>query len=184
MKFRSMLSLTTFTFSKQKSPRLMDASFILARLWGVRSAIEISIYYLHYNILILWYKKSRIQIHSASYILYIKDGSYNIHCWKWFCCSIFASWYITPKFSFYQRCLSRIWYQNVSNLMNVGQIRKLHQNIVTYPDNNRHQSCYKITRITFIEYIKYVCLQVSLVGWSCNVWFPVYIYAKMYFCFV
>ena len=76
----------------------------------------------------------------------------NIHCWKWFCCSIFASWYITPKFSFYQRCLSRIWYQNVSNLMNVGQIRKLHQNIVTYPDNNRHQSCYKITRITFIEY--------------------------------
>ena len=183
MKFRSMLSLTTFTFSKQKSPRLMDASFILARLWGVRSATKISIYYLHYNILILWFKKVEYRyIQRATLLMYITIRE--IHCWKWFCYSIFASWYIPLSSLFYQRCLSRIWYQNVSNLMNVGQIRKLHQNIVTYPDNNRHQSCYKITRITFIEYIKYVCIQVSLVGWSCNVWFPVYIYAKMYFCFV
>ena len=59
-------------------------------------------------------KKSRIQIkrlHRNTLFMYITICE--IHCWKWFCYSIFASWYIPLSSLFYQRCLSRIWYQCV-----------------------------------------------------------------------
>ena len=129
-------------------------------------------------------RKSRIQIHSASNTLFMYITICEIHCWKWFCYSIFASWYIPLSSLFCQRCLSRIWYQCVKfdECRSNNKIASKYCNVSW--QQSSHQSCYKITRITFIEYIKYVCIQVSLVGWSCNVWFPVYIYAKMYFCFV
>ena len=131
-----------------------------------------------------FYEKSRIQINSAIYIIYVYHNLWNIFCWKWFCFSIFAPWYIPLNSLFYQRCLSRIWYQCVKfdKCRSNKKIASKYCNVSW--QQSSHQSCYKITRITFIEYIKYVCIQVSLVGWSCNVWFPVYIYAKMYFCFV